>query len=50
LKEKEERVFPPELEIIIDGDTPPVKKIIWSVLFVLICLGIISAIIGYLTI
>ena len=48
-KEKEERVFPPELEIKIDGNIP-VKKLIWRVLFVLICLGIISAIIGYLTI
>ena len=49
MNEKEERVFPPELEITIDGDVP-VKKLIWRVVFVLICLGIISAIIGYLII
>ena len=48
-EKEEERVFPPELEIIVDGDTP-VEKIIWRVLFVIICLGIISLIIGYLTI
>ena len=50
-KRKVELVFPPppELEITIEGYTP-VEKIIWCVLFVLICLGIITVIVGYITI